>query len=43
MKFLANENFPYKSILYLRGKGYDILSIGMDNPSITDSEVIEVQ
>lgn len=42
MKLLANENFPYKSIHYLRAKGYDVLSIGMDNPSIKDSEVMTI-
>ena len=42
MKLLANENFPYKSIYYLRSKGYDILSIGMDNPSILDSEIMAI-
>ena len=36
MKLLANENFPLKSVLYLRSKGYDIVSIGTDNPSIAD-------
>lgn len=40
MKLLANENFPYKSIIYLLEKGYDIISIGMDNPSILDAEVM---
>ena len=42
MKLLANENFPYKSIYYLKEKGYDILSIGMDNPSIKDSEIMTI-
>ena len=42
MKLLANENFPYKSIHYLKAKGYDVLSIGMDNPSIKDSEVMNI-
>ena len=42
MKLLANENFPYKSINYLKAKGYDIISIGMDNPSIKDSEVMTI-
>ena len=42
MKLLANENFPYKSIYYLREKGHDVLSIGMDNPSIKDSEVMAI-
>lgn len=39
---LANENFPYKSIYYLKEKGYDVLSIGMDNPSILDSEIMAI-
>ena len=42
MKLLANENFPYKSIYYLKERGYDILSIGMDNPSIKDSEIMAI-
>jgi len=42
MKLLANENFPYKSIYYLKEKGYDVLSIGMDNPSVTDSEIMTI-
>ena len=42
MKLLANENFPYKSIYYLKSKGFDILSIGMDNPSILDSEIMSI-
>ncbi|TAD87403.1 MAG: hypothetical protein EAY75_06195 [Bacteroidetes bacterium] len=41
-KLLANENFPYKSIFYLRSKGFDVLSIGMDNPSILDSEIMTI-
>lgn len=42
MKLLANENFPYASIYYLRDKGYDVLSIGMDNSSILDSEIMNI-
>ena len=42
IKLLANENFPYKSIFYLRDKGYDVLSIGIDNPSIKDSEIMDI-
>lgn len=42
MKLLANENFPYKSIFFLKAKGYDVISIGMDNPSIKDSEVMTI-
>ena len=40
MKLLANENFPLKSVTYLRNKGFDITSIGTDNASIKDSEVM---
>jgi len=40
MKFLANENFPLKSILYLESKGFDIKSIGKDLPGIQDQLII---
>lgn len=42
MKLLANENFPLKSIHYLRSKGFDITSIGADNAGIKDNEVMEI-
>jgi predicted nuclease of predicted toxin-antitoxin system len=42
MKFLANENFPLNSILYLRSKGFDVTSIGADNPGIHDSVVMDI-
>ena len=42
MKLLANENIPHASINYLRNKGYDVLSIGIDNPSIMDSEIMTI-
>jgi len=42
MRLLANENFPAKSILYLRGKGFGIISIGTDNPSIKDHAVMAI-
>jgi predicted nuclease of predicted toxin-antitoxin system len=42
MKLLANENFPLKSVLYLRSKGYDIVSIGTDNPSIADHVMMTI-
>jgi predicted nuclease of predicted toxin-antitoxin system len=42
MKLLANENFPVKSILYLRNKGFDISSIGTDNPRIQDHAVMTI-
>ena len=42
MKLLANENFPLKSVTYLKVKGFDIKAIGIDNPSIKDSEVMDI-
>lgn len=42
MKFLANENVPFSSITYLKSKGYDIKSIGVDDPSITDEAVMQI-
>lgn len=39
---LANENFPLKSILYLRSMGFDISSIGTENPSIQDYAVMNI-
>jgi predicted nuclease of predicted toxin-antitoxin system len=43
VKLLANENFPKASVLILRRLGYDITSIGEDNPSISDRSVIEAE
>lgn len=42
MKFLADENFPYKSVLYLRSNGFEITSIGEENPSIQDREIMRI-
>ena len=42
MKFLANENVPFSSITYLKSAGYDIKSIGVDDPSITDKQVMQI-
>lgn len=42
MKLLANENFPKASVLALRNIGYDILSIGEENSSIEDHEVVSI-
>lgn len=42
MRLLANENFPLKSVVYLKNKGFDIRSIGTDNPSIQDYTVMSI-
>ncbi len=41
-KFLANENIPLATIFRLRKEGFDISSISLDAPSITDSEVMQI-
>ena len=41
MKFLANENFPYPSIIKLRQSGYDVTSIMDISPSISDEKVMQ--
>lgn len=41
-KILANENIPFESVLFLRKQGVDVKSIGTDNPSIEDTEVLEI-
>ena len=42
MKFLANENVPISSVTYLKTHGFNITAIGIDNPSITDDEVMKI-
>ncbi len=42
MKFLADENFPFKSVLILRDSGFDIKAICVDFPGISDSKVISI-
>lgn len=42
MKFLANENIPLASVLYLRNKGYDVLYISESSPGITDRQVLSI-
>jgi predicted nuclease of predicted toxin-antitoxin system len=42
MKFLADENVPALSVKVLRLAGLDIVSIGEDNPSVTDEEAIGI-
>jgi predicted nuclease of predicted toxin-antitoxin system len=40
--FLANENFPKPSTLFLRSKGFDVKSIQEESPGISDPEVIDI-
>ncbi|MEP6793791.1 MAG: DUF5615 family PIN-like protein [Saprospiraceae bacterium] len=40
--FLANENFPRQAILFLRDKGYHVISIQESNQEISDNEVLEI-
>jgi len=42
IKFLANENFPYSSVLILRDSNYDVSYIGTDFSGISDAEVISL-
>lgn len=42
MKLLANENIPLKSVGFLQLMGYDIKAIGIDDPSISDVEVLKI-
>ena len=39
--FLANENFPRPSIIFLREHGYDVISIQEIHPGLSDSDVLE--
>ncbi|MCY7346724.1 MAG: DUF5615 family PIN-like protein [Pyrinomonadaceae bacterium] len=41
-KFLANENIPLATVFRLRNEGFDISSISLDAPSITDKEVMQI-
>ena len=40
--FLANENFPRPSILFLREQGYVIISIQEAYQGISDNEVLKI-
>jgi predicted nuclease of predicted toxin-antitoxin system len=40
MKFLADENFPGPALEALRRAGWDISSIAVSSPGITDDEVV---
>ncbi len=42
MKFLANENVPVSSVNYLKSKGYDITSIGVDEAGVSDQQFMDI-
>ena len=42
IKILANENFPLKSVRLMYDAGFDIKAIGIDNPGITDKQVMAI-
>lgn len=42
MKFLANENFPYPSVIELRQTGYDVKSVLDISPSISDEAIMQI-
>jgi len=42
LKFLANENVPVSSVNYLKSKGYDITSIGVDEAGVSDQQVMDI-
>ena len=41
MKFLANENFSFPSIKFLREKGFEVISISEELSGISDEEVLQ--
>lgn len=41
MRFLANENFPLKSVESLRQAGHDVVAIIEESPGLRDPEVLE--
>jgi len=40
MRFLANENFPLRSVHRLREAGHDIEAVIEDSPGVKDREVL---
>ena len=40
MRFLANEDFPLRSVHRLRDAGYDVASVLEDSPGAKDREVL---
>lgn len=42
MKFLADENVPQQSVLLLRQEGFDVKSVGVEFPGVTDEAVLHL-
>ena len=42
MKLLANENFPLRSVQYLKETGFDIIGVGIEFRGVSDEEVMEL-
>lgn len=41
MKFLANENFPFPSIEFLRQRGFEVFSVSEEMSGISDEDVLQ--
>lgn len=42
MKFLANENFPLPSVVFLRQHGFEVRSVAEKYAGYTDEEVLNI-
>ncbi|MBP7050378.1 MAG: DUF5615 family PIN-like protein [Phycisphaerae bacterium] len=42
MRFLANENFPLRSVNLLQAEGFDVKAVAVEFAGITDREVMEM-
>ena len=42
MRFLANENFPLKSILLLRENGFEVISVSEEMAGAKDRAILEL-
>jgi predicted nuclease of predicted toxin-antitoxin system len=41
MRLLADESFPWQSILYMRGLGHDVVWARTDFPGVKDSTLLD--
>lgn len=42
MKWLADENFPISCYKFLLKQGWNIIHIGIKNPSIEDEDIVKL-